>query len=170
MNTSEVANLLGVSPSTIQRWVKQLDLPMDRNERGHYHFKNDDIGLLKDIQVRVQNGILLQDIAPLKEKKIRTGVIKTVENNQPVEKLSLKVRELELRLNDKADSVASYQLLQHRQDIEELQSKVKQLNQQIECLQNQLSELINTQQSESVEENHKKKTRKKNFVRTLFGI
>jgi chromosome-anchoring protein RacA len=43
MNTSEVAKLLGVSTSTIQRWVKQLELPMERNERGHYHFSSEDI-------------------------------------------------------------------------------------------------------------------------------
>ena len=49
MNTSEVAKLLGVSSSTIQRWVKQLELPMERNERGHYHFNQEDIDLLKNI-------------------------------------------------------------------------------------------------------------------------
>jgi len=170
MNTSEVASLLGVSSSTIQRWVKQLELPMERNERGHYSFKDEDINLFKDIQVKVQNGVLLQDITPLKEKKVRKGIIKTVENEQPYEKVLTKVRELELKLNDKADSVASYQLLQHRQDIEDLQSQVKQLNQLIESLQHQLSELNNPRQIESIQENLKKKAKKKNFVRTLFGI
>ncbi|MCL6573756.1 MAG: helix-turn-helix domain-containing protein, partial [Bacillus sp. (in: Bacteria)] len=41
MNTSEVAKLLGVSSSTVQRWVKQLRLPMEKNDRFHYHFNSD---------------------------------------------------------------------------------------------------------------------------------
>lgn len=43
MNSSEVAKHLGVSTSTVQRWVKQLNLPMERNERGHYTFKEEDL-------------------------------------------------------------------------------------------------------------------------------
>ena len=54
MNTSEVAKLLGVSASTIQRWVKQLGLPMEKNERGHYYFCSDDINLLKEIHEQLQ--------------------------------------------------------------------------------------------------------------------
>lgn len=58
MNTNEVAKLLGVSASTIQRWIKQLQLPMERNERGHYHFSQEDIELLKEIHEQLQNGTL----------------------------------------------------------------------------------------------------------------
>jgi chromosome-anchoring protein RacA len=170
MNTTEVAKLLEVSPSTIQRWVKQLELPMGRNDRGHYFFNNEDIHLLKEIQVKVQNGVLLQDIAPIKEKKTRKGIVKVPENDPPVERLICKVRELELKLNDKADSVASYQLLQHRQDLEDLQCKVVELNQQVESLQKQLADLKNPLQTETIQENHKKKAKKKNIFRTLFGF
>lgn len=170
MNTSEVATLLGVSPSTIQRWVKQLELPMERNDRGHYSFKDQDIDVLKEIQVKVQNGVLLQDIIPIKEKKIRKGVTKSVENDQTYEKLMIKLKELELKLNDKADSVASYQLLQHRQDIEDLQNQVKQLNQQVDSLQKQLDDFKILHQTETHQENQKKKSGKKNFFKTLFGV
>ncbi|WP_420490679.1 MerR family transcriptional regulator [Neobacillus drentensis] len=173
MNTSEVAKLLGVSTSTIQRWVKQLELPMERNERGHYHFSNEDIELLKKIHEQLQNGTLIQEIAPLKEKKIpRKGAVKEVENNQALEKLFTKVSELELNLNSKADSVASYQLLQHRREIEDLQHLVKDLTQHVELLQKQIDELKMTSKIEEplVFDNSKVKRKKKNIVSSLFGF
>ncbi|MDQ0197803.1 MerR family transcriptional regulator [Neobacillus ginsengisoli] len=173
MNTSEVAKLLGVSSSTIQRWVKQLKLPMERNERGHYFFNNEDIEVLKKIQGQIQNGAILQEIAPLQEKKPRKGIVKQAEENQDFEKLAKKVSELELRLYDKADSVASYQLLQHRREIEELQNEVKELTHHLETLQSQFNELKDPHSNESIvfdQGKQKKKTKKKNIVSVIFGF
>lgn len=168
MNTSEVANLLGVSSSTIQRWVKQLELPMERNERGHYFFNPDDIDLLRKIQEQIQNGALLQEIAPVPEKKPRKGVVKQVENNSAVERLYKIVAELEAKVDTKADSVASYQLLQHRREIEELQSQIKELTNQVESLQSELKEL--NKPDLLVLEQGKVKRKKKNFVSSLFSF
>jgi chromosome-anchoring protein RacA len=173
MNTSEVAKLLGVSTSTIQRWVKQLELPMERNERGHYHFSSEDIEILKKIHEQLQNGTLIQEIVPLKEKKNpRKGAVKAVEENQALEKLMTKVNELENKLNSKADSVASYQLLQHRREIEDLQHLVNVLTEQVGQLQKQVSELKITKQIEEplVFDHSKVKRKKKNIVSSLFGF
>ena len=168
MNSSEVAKLLGVSVSTIQRWVKQLELPMERNERGHYLFKEEDIEMLKAIHKQIQQGVLIQDIAP---KKQRTGTIKPVEHNEAIEKLTAKITELESKLNAKADSVASYQLLQHRREIDELQTQVRNLLDRISTLENQLSPppviekpLVHDQT------NVTRKAKKKNIVSSLFGF
>jgi chromosome-anchoring protein RacA len=136
--TSEVAKLLGVSQSTVQRWVKQLGLPMEKNERGHYLFKKEDIGLLKEIKEQIQKGILLQDIHPIEDKKVRKGSFKLTENDKVVENLVTRMMDLETKLNAKADSVASYQLLQHRSEIEELQNHIKILMERIENLENQM--------------------------------
>jgi chromosome-anchoring protein RacA len=173
MNTSEVAKLIGVSTSTIQRWVKQLDLPMERNERGHYYFSSEDIELLKEIHEKLQNGTLIQEIVPLKKEKIpRKGIAKAVEDNQVLEKLLTKVSELENNLNSKADSVVSYQLLQHRRELEDLQHLVKDLTQQVEQLQKQMNDL---QMASKIDEplvfdNKKVKRKKKNIVSSLFGF
>lgn len=43
MNTNMVASELGVSAKTVQRWVKQLNLPAERNELGHYSFTTEDV-------------------------------------------------------------------------------------------------------------------------------
>ncbi len=173
MNTSEVAKLLGVSASTIQRWVKQLGLPMEKNERGHYHFNSEDINLLKEIHEKLQNGILLHEITPMNEKKnVRKGTVKAVKNDQTIEKLLMKVNDLENSLHAKADSVASYQLLQHRREIEDLQDNVKKLTQQIDQLQNQVNQLNLPSQIEKpiVFDQTKTKRKKKNFVSSIFGF
>lgn len=172
MNTSEVANLLGVSSSTIQRWVKQLELPMERNERGHYYFCNDDIELLRSIQAQIQNGALLQEIAPVKEKKTRKGAVKAVENNAAVERLFSIVTELEAKVNSKADSVTSYQLLQHRREIEDLQGQIKNLSNQVVQLQTQLNKLLPPASHDTpfAFNQDKGKRKKKNFVSSLFGF
>ncbi|MDF2855657.1 MAG: racA [Neobacillus sp.] len=172
MNTSEVAKLLGVSQSTIQRWVKQLKLQMERNERGHYHFNDEDITLLKSIQDQIQSGTLLQDIAPVQEKKVRKGAVKTGENNAEVERLFTIVGELEAKVNSKADSVTSYQLLQHRREIEELQDQILVLTNQLDLLQSQFNEIKTTIYPDKplVFDNGKVKRKKKNLVSTLFGF
>ncbi|MDR7075525.1 chromosome-anchoring protein RacA [Neobacillus niacini] len=170
MNTSEVAKLLGVSPSTIQRWVKQLELPMERNERGHYHFNNEDIDLLKNIQTQIQNGTLLQEIAPVQEKKSRKGIVKVPENNAELERLYTIVTELEAKVNSKADSVTSYQLLQHRREIEELQNQVTVLTKQVESLQTQLYEIKKNALPDKPLVLDKGNRKKKNIVSSLFGF
>jgi chromosome-anchoring protein RacA len=172
MNTSEVAKLLGVSTSTIQRWVKQLELPMERNERGHYHFSSEDIEVLQKIHEQLQNGTLIQEIAPIKEKKSpRKGAVKAVED-EAIEKLITKVKEIEIDLNSKADAVVSYQILQHRREIEDLQAQVNELTGQLENIQKLLSNLNISSQPEKpiVFDSSKGKRKKKNIVSSLFGL
>lgn len=173
MNTSEVAKLIGVSTSTIQRWVKQLELPMERNERGHYHFSKEDIEVLKKIHEQLQNGTLIQEITPITEKKIlRKGTVKAVEDNHALEKLNDKVNKLEKELQSKADSVASYQLLQHRREIEDLQTQVNELSAQLELFKKLLNKLNIPSQMEEpiVFDSSKGKRKKKNIVSSLFGF
>jgi chromosome-anchoring protein RacA len=174
MNTSEVAKLLGVSASTVQRWVKLLELPMEKNDRGHYHFNNEDIELLKKIHEQLQNGILLQDVAPVVEKRgIRKGAIKRGgEKETIIERLVTKVSELEMNLNTKADSVASYQLLQHRREIDDLQNHLTQLALELERLQIQIKEMNTPPQLDKplVLGGGKVRRKKKNIVSSLFGF
>ncbi len=170
MNSSEVARMLGVSISTVQRWVKQLELPMDKNERGHYIFNEENVELLKTVQEQIQNGALLQDIAPLYMKKPRKGIVKQ-HSEEGIEKLSARIGELEVKLNAKADSVASYQLLQHRQEIEELQNQIQLLCSRIEVLENERKVKSASEKPLVLDQPVKpRKVKKKNIVRFLFGF
>ena len=173
MNTSEVSKLLGVSHSTINRWITQLKLDIDRTALGHYRFSEEDIALLQQIKEQLQNGIILQNIQ-IGEKKVRKATLTSkqaiTDENKIVEKLQEKVTHIEKRLETKADDVVSYQLLQHRSDIEELQKTINKLTKQIETLE---SKIINGPQSDYYfafnETATTEKQKKKPFLKTFFG-
>lgn len=175
MNSSEVAKILGVSTSTVQRWVKQLNLPMERNDRGHYTFTKDDLPILENIRDQIQNGALLQEIAPLKTSTPRKGTVKSVEASPDFEKLMMMFSEMERKIDSKADSVASYQLIQHRKEIEELQSQVAELAAALEEMghrEPELKELVTDQPvplDKSLGMPGKRKKKKKTFS-TFFGF
>ncbi|MGW8264714.1 MerR family transcriptional regulator, partial [Bacillus sp. LR--39] len=75
MNTNMVASELGVSAKTVQRWVKQLNLPAERNELGHYSFTAEDVKVLKSVQKQISEGTAIQDIHLPKSAKKRTGFL-----------------------------------------------------------------------------------------------
>jgi chromosome-anchoring protein RacA len=167
LNTRAVAELLGISTSTVQRWVKQLNLNMSRNELGHFIFTDEDIELLKQVQTKLQDGVLLQDINFAKPK--RTGTIK--ENSEKNEILEDKVKRLELSLYQKADSVVSYQILQHRREIEELQETISELTERlayIEGLVRKEKEIAVTKMDKNSDE-IKTPRKKKSFFKAIFG-
>jgi chromosome-anchoring protein RacA len=174
LNTSEVANLLGVSSSTIKRWVKQLELQMERNERGHYLFTEETIEYLKFIQDQINQGLLLNEVATSQENQVRKGSVKKFEKKANLETIEAKIEQLERRLNDKADSVTSYQLLQHRSEIEDLQNLIHSLSYKIEKLEAELIDLkkssANEQQNEFEMGKNMKKSKKKNIFSSLFGF
>lgn len=175
LNTSAVAKLLGVSTSTVQRWVRQLELQMERNELGHYLFTEEDIQLLRQVQEQLNQGMILQDVI-VNTGKSRKGSLKTSlsMDEHVTAKLIEKVELLERRLNNKADDVVSYQLLQHRREIEELQAEVNQLTERIEILENKG---IGAKKSVSADnllifdqEKPQKRMKKKNILTSLFGF
>lgn len=173
MNTSAAAKLLGVSPSTIQRWVKQLGLRTERNELGHYLFSEEDINLLKKVQDQLNQGIILQDVT-VNGKKTRKGTVQGETAEPAMEKIYLKISELEQRLNGKADDVVSYQLLQHRSEIEELQKENARLLKRIEFLEARTAVKSRSIPADTLlvfdQEKPRKKLKKKNIFTMLFGF
>lgn len=173
MNTSEVSKLLGVSHSTINRWITQLKLNINRTEMGHYRFSQEDITMLQQIKEQLQNGMILQNIQ-IGEKKVRKATIPNQQvitnENKTVERLQEKITNIEKRLDTKADDVVSYQLLQHRSEMEELQKMIIKLTKQIEALE---SKLLNGPQSDYYfafnETATTEKQKKKPFLKTFFG-
>ena len=174
MNTKSVAEMLGISTRTVQRWVKQLNLNMARNDLGHFIFTEENIEQLKQVKKQLDEGILLQDITL--EKSKRSGIVK---NSQPEknkeeiqEVLEDKISLLETSLYQKADSVVSYQLLQHRREIEELQEQVSYLTGRLSDLE-ELFFLVNETAASLDQkqfEDPLSPRKKKNFLRRIFGF
>lgn len=171
MNTRSVATLLGISTSTVQRWVKQLNLEMERNELGHFIFSEEDIELLKKVKSQLHEGSLLQDIALTKIK--RTGIVKNghPETETDVAELANKIHLIETSLDQKADSVVSYQLLQHRQEIEELRKQITLLTEQIAQMEKLVKKEAEIAVTGEININQEKKSsrKKKNFFQMIFG-
>lgn len=147
MNTNEVAKEIGVSSKTIQRWVKQLNIPVARNELGHYEFHDDIVQLLKEVKHQMNEGVILHDIRlPIHEETAQqlSPAVETSDSSKRIEALEEQVKqllqeqshvshiearfqEMERKLAKKADEGVSYQLLQHRREIEELTAKLERL-------------------------------------------
>jgi chromosome-anchoring protein RacA len=137
LKTKQVSEELGVNPSTIQRWVKFFNLPCQRNEHGHYLFNENHIEELKKIKDQLSEGIAMTEV---QVDLIQNEAVKTKEFtlNHEIEKrldkLIMRIDNMERRLETKADEVVSAQLLQHRLEIDDLVKKIS-------SLENMLSEI-----------------------------
>ena len=177
LNTKSVAEMLGISTRTVQRWVKQLNMNMARNDLGHFIFTEENIEQLKQVKKQLDEGILLQDITLEKHK--RSGIIKSSqpekkkeEMEEIQEELEDKISLLETSLYQKADSVVSYQLLQHRREIEELQEQVSYLTGRLSDLE-KLFFLVNETAAsldQKQYENPISPRKQKSFLRRIFGF
>ncbi|RLQ93797.1 MerR family transcriptional regulator [Falsibacillus albus] len=170
MNTGQVAKQLGVSPSTVQRWVKQLELDMERNELGHFWFTDEDLEIFKDIHQQLHSGIGIQDVK-VPGKKARVGKVKSSDPKSIDDKLLERIEELEKRLDQKADAVVSYQLLTHRREIEDLEKEVANLTKKIEMLEKNKEEQASMNHPLVFDQKKKKKRPlKKNIISMFFGF
>ncbi|MEW5322779.1 MerR family transcriptional regulator [Geobacillus thermoleovorans] len=143
LKTSDVAARLGVSPKTIQRWVRKYDIPLRKNEAGHYLFDEKTVALLE--RVKFEQGAAME--APLTPKRPPTPL----RNNIPIDALhesiepeitrvSSRLEQLERQLEQKADDVVSIQLLHHRQEMEEIVARLASLEQLVARLEQQLNQ------------------------------
>ncbi|QOR83989.1 MerR family transcriptional regulator [Geobacillus stearothermophilus] len=150
LKTSDVAIRLGVSPKTIQRWVRKYNIPLRRNEAGHYLFDEKTVALLE--RVKFEQGAALET-PPKAEPKTPPAPSRpsTSPPNVPIHALfqeyvgpeisrvSLRLDQLEQQLEQKADDVVSIQLLHHRQEMEEIVARLTALEQLVARLEQQLN-------------------------------
>lgn len=173
MSTAEVTKLLGVSRRTLMRWVSQFDMQLEKNELGHYQFSDADIEQLRQIQSQAQSNPPVQQ----KEEKTQTsrkGTVKTtaVVDDNMAEALTKRINDLERAIRTKADDVVSYQMLQHRKEMEELANKIASLEKKIEALENANEKqepkenVFVFDQSSSTQ----KKPKRKNFISSIFSL
>ncbi len=56
LTRSEVAEILGVSPTTVTRWAREGRLPCQKTLGGHHRFER---GVIEDVRDRMRQGMLL---------------------------------------------------------------------------------------------------------------
>lgn len=171
MNTSAVSKLLGVSSSTVQRWVKHLGLRMQRNEFGHYVYSEEDVERLRQYKEQIQNGIPIGIIT--EKNPLRKATVKLQGRDLKNEKMLEKLNMLERKIESKADSVVSYQLLQHRSEIEDLKSQIQLLHRQIhELMEENKGEKNNNTDvvSENLIGSNNARLKKRSMISSIFGF
>lgn len=130
VKTKQVSEMVGVDQKTIRKWTKEFDIPFERNQLGHYVFTKEAVRALADIKnkkrISESKGQAFQMVKG-EDQKVDFG-----------QKLSLILRRLdylEEKLSRTADEVVSYQVLEHRKEIDDLVAKVQNLSHQFEKLQ-----------------------------------
>lgn len=175
LKTKEAAELLSVSQTTIKRWAAMFPNFFPKDRFGHYIFSGQEIEHLNTIKDRLDHGETLDTIeltdsthpmVPLPETSPAQA------QDKPMEELFTRLVYIERSLDHKADEVVSVQLLQQRQELEDLRRMIQQLAASIETIQQPRS-----QAAAAYEDLHrvaaaKLKTppKKRSLLRTFFSL
>ncbi|WP_019914677.1 MerR family transcriptional regulator [Paenibacillus sp. HW567] len=143
LKTKDAAELLSVSQTTIKRWAAMFPDFFPKDRFGHYIFTEQEISLLESIKDRITHGEALERIhlnpadggppKSLQEKPLPPT------QEQPLEDMLSRIKDIERSLDHKADEVVSFQLLQQREELEDLRQMIKQLAVSLETIQNSQS-------------------------------
>ncbi|WP_010677217.1 MerR family transcriptional regulator [Bacillus timonensis] len=147
MNTAEFARKLGVSTKTVRKWIKNLNLTCEKNEYGHYVFEETDLPLFEGIRNQVKSGvpsdkIVISTPAPRKGTARKMVQVSDKTLSEKLNEIMKRIEENERQIEGKASDVVSYQLLQHRKEIDELQKKMQKLEAYIDQLEREKEELL----------------------------
>jgi chromosome-anchoring protein RacA len=164
LKTKTVSEELGVNPTTVQRWVRHFNIQCDKNEHGHYLFKPEDIEQLRAIKVQLDNGLLMSDIQIQTFQTSEKSELPT-QFEEKFDRLNAAIIALEKKVEEKADAVVSYQMLQHASELEELIKKMENMEARLQDL-----EVALLKQSYPDEKLYVKEKPKKNWFVSLFTL
>ncbi|WP_060667041.1 MerR family transcriptional regulator [Bacillus sp. CHD6a] len=140
LKTHEVAKELGMAPRTIRKWVQKYEIPCRKNDYGHYVYDAEALARLETLKANSEvAGALDVDFDTdsneihVENMTVSSDKSKTVDDQLVT--LSERVSRTEQMVQQKADEVVSYQLLQQRKEIEELTKKVDRLESMLDQLQ-----------------------------------
>lgn len=165
LKTKTVSEELGVNPTTVQRWVRHFNIQCDKNEHGHYLFKQEDIEQLREIKAQLDNGLLMSDIQIQSFHTSEKSVELPTQFEEKFDRLNEAIRALEKKVEEKADAVVSYQMLQHASELEELIKKMENMEARLQDLEVAL--LKNNYPEEKL---YVKEKPKKNWFVSLFTL
>ncbi|WP_058303257.1 hypothetical protein [Gorillibacterium timonense] len=166
LKTKEAAAALGVSPTTIKRWASSKPEQFRKDASGHYVFQPDELPLLASMKgpadaeiAKAAKASLGQSVEPMdlaaspsSESAIHTdlapvrlGGALSPGREKPVippgwESLSDRLRELERNLDRKASDIVTYQILEHRRELDELRLSVHELACSLDSLTRSIQE------------------------------
>jgi len=174
LKTKEAAFALGVSQTTVKRWVIAFPAFFTKDRLGHYIFSDSDIIRLRYIKERIDLGDSLDQLdlrgtdkaddaeaGPGREEPSEPSP------SQQEDELIARIKQMEYLLSQKADDVVSMQVLQHRKELEALNQVVKQLTETVALLESKWTRppIIEKEIQLPVHQSHR---RKRSILRSLF--
>ncbi|MFC7370557.1 MerR family transcriptional regulator [Fictibacillus iocasae] len=167
LKTKSVSEELGVNPTTVQRWVRHFNMDLKKNDHGHYLFTEQDIQELKEIKGKLDSGLLIGDIQLSQSAKPARSKWEGDDSGieMKFDALLARIDTLEKKLEEKADSVVSYQILQHAGEMEEMVKRLAAIEARLEDAEVSLLKMP-VRQEKII---HSEKTRKNWFV-SLFTL
>lgn len=127
--TPYIAKKLGVSPKAVLRIAQQLNLSIEKNKYGHYVFSKDDFNQM--LEFHLSNAEQIPEIPTNQGTQTKVPP----EFDDFAKQLNLIIQRLdrlEEKVQDKADDVVNYQLLQHRSEMEEMLVRIENLEASLE--------------------------------------
>ncbi|MEK3659652.1 MerR family transcriptional regulator [Paenibacillus sp. FSL F4-0236] len=139
LKTKDAAELLSVSQTTIKRWAAMFPDFFPKDRIGHYTFSEQQISLLSHIKDRINHGEPLESIqlTDSNEKQMSTSLQDPLHptDAEPMQDILSRIHYIERTLDQKADEVVMIQLLQQREELEDLRIMIKQLAATLEPMQ-----------------------------------
>ncbi|NLP50423.1 MerR family transcriptional regulator [Bacillus sp. RO1] len=140
LKTHEVAKELGMAPRTVRKWVQKYDIPCRKNDYGHYVYDEEALARLETLKSTSEVAGALDvdfdtDSKEVHFETMNVGSKKSKAIDHQLVTLTERVSRTEQMIQQKADEVVSYQLLQQRKEIEELTKKVDRLESMLDQLQ-----------------------------------
>ncbi|MCM3617120.1 MerR family transcriptional regulator [Sutcliffiella horikoshii] len=165
LKTHEVAKELGMAPRTIRKWVQKYNIPCTKNDYGHYVYDAEAISLLETLKTNseVAAAYDYDTVNPPSQKNPEKDVTIV---QQRMDTLLERVTRTEQLVQQKADDVVSYQLLQQRKEIEELTKKVEKM----EGIIDQLHEKQTKKLDPPLIFDQPSQPKRRNVFRSIFGL
>lgn len=164
--TSQVAERLQLTSKKVLYFSKKGNLKLEKSSTGSYLFTEDQLEKIKEISdSTIQNTELKQ----VETENNELNQVKTVNTEylQQINEISIKISNLEQEVETKANEVVSVQILEHRNEIEDLKKIVKTLELQV----SKLTETVDFLKTEL--EDQKKivsfKPKKRFAILSIFG-
>ncbi|AZN39297.1 MerR family transcriptional regulator [Paenibacillus albus] len=184
VKSKDAAESLNVSQTTVKRWASHFPHYFQKDRFGHYIFTQKDLAMLGLIKAALENGETMDQIVlPEPEPEPKQALAAQQPMNQAMlevaassaaapEETDLLARicYVERRLDQKADEVVAAQVLQHREEIDELRRMVDQLVESIETARRPASPLaeISAAAAETAAATTGLPSRKRGLFRSLF--
>ncbi|MGD6872018.1 MerR family transcriptional regulator [Sutcliffiella horikoshii] len=170
LKTHEVAKELGMAPRTVRKWVQKYEIPCRKNDYGHYVYDEEALARLETLKAsgEVAGAMDVAFGTDIKEVQVENMSARNEDGKaleHRLQTLTERVSRTERMVQQKADEVVSYQLLQQRKEIEELTKKVDRLEKMLDQMQTPIKKieppLIFDQPPQQ---------KRRNVFRSIFGL